>query len=574
MSPSTSAILDDNPLATSELVSFESLIRLTRSMAKAGSQEKILSLAALSIMGKLAISRIAFLWKDENGEWKSTPQKRGPEEYRNGLISDTQKLLELRPEQEDEPFLLDNGRYLFFQPIDSNDGQAYLLVDSNKGMIAQNRGRLNKESLRYIELVMSIALSSLTIHDTKSALRTETNTAERQDLFLSNLFHISRDFASLFSEKEILRVFSYYLMGHLQVSRFAVLREGESPTVLLNRFSKIEDNKLLYYYTFVSEGERIEDKEIAVALNAEIRGEQQGAVLLGKKLSGKAFTEYELSYLRSLVNTTFTALENARLFDEQLKLEILEGELEIARNIQRGFLPVSLPEIPGYDAYGINLSAKHVGGDYYDVVKDKEGNFAVVMADVSGKGVPASLIMANLQSAVRLLVRMGFKLETIVEELNTLVCANTSADKFVTLCLSLLKPDKKLLKNCTAGHPPPIQLSLGTDRKFSVTNKRLLEKGGMVLGVVEGYKDYVAEYTDVHPGDVFVYYTDGFTDGDLGDRSGQDVFIETVVEALNLNLKGQELDLRAASKEVIERMSKIEGILPDDMTLFLLHKLA
>lgn|GEM_PF-4853382 len=568
-----------------ETISFESLSRLTQSMTVAGDSEKILSLAALSIMGKLALTDLRFVVVNQEYGFENDVQifsARGLDKRELDLETKT-ILIGISGSNSDGYLFFDQGYLIFSFSLSTNES-AFLISNLSKRI---NRGLtdLRTDELRYIELVISITISAVASLQVRNDLVLESEKAAQHNLLLSNLFNINRDFATLFEEEKIIRVFSYYLMGHLKVTQFAMISDMlDTPVVIVNRFKGVSDADLLVKYSESSFSGVTRNQDEASPINTfvpvEVQGRKQGLVFLGEKLGGMAYGKYDLEYLNSLVITAYTSLENANLFEEKIKLKVLEGELELAKSIQAGLFPETLPKIKGYQIAARNRSAKHVGGDYYDVVEDKNGHYTIVMADVSGKGVPASLIMANLQAAVRLLVNMGFRLETVVEELNTLICANTSSDKFVTLCLSLLKAEKSLLKNCTAGHPPPIYLRSDPSGFFSTENYQLLEKGGMVLGVVEGYKDYEAEYTELAEGGAVIYYTDGFTDGDLGNKSGFEVFLDVVVECLNESINNRinalnqssSPDLEMAIDRIIEKMSVVEGILPDDMTLLLLYK--
>ena len=132
--------------------------------------------------------------------------------------------------------------------------------------------------------------------------------------------------------------------------------------------------------------------------------------MLGEKLSREPFKQADLDLLFSLGNLAIISLENARLFKETLEKQKLEDELMIAREIQKGLLPTMLPSIPGVEIAATNISSKQVGGDYYDVISLQDGRQILAIGDVSGKGSPAALLMANLQATIRALVPLDFRL--------------------------------------------------------------------------------------------------------------------------------------------------------------------
>ncbi|GAB5464802.1 MAG: hypothetical protein Kapaf2KO_02380 [Candidatus Kapaibacteriales bacterium] len=502
-----------------------------------------------------------------------------------------------------------------------------------------NNQELTLSENRYCELIFSLTLGAYNSLVLRSELKDETIRLQKNNLLLRNLFTINRDFSRLLNFDGIDRLFSLYLMGHLRISSFYlfVLLENDE-LIRLDRIKtkkNISTSKIEAFFYSIPEFKetassqsdlqeipfKIGELELT-AYPTYIDGKKRAVLLLGNKLEGKSpETSFGISahkidssndrqYIESLCLTAVTAYENASLFEERLRLQSIEGELHLAKKIQRDLLPNTISQPQGYAIAARNISAKHVGGDYYDVIVDKNGFYNIIIADVSGKGIPASLIMANIQSAVRLLVGLGFRLETVVEDLNVLLTGNISSDKFVSMCLSVLKPEASLLKNCTVGHPPPIHIWPDSRGLYCKENSEFLQKGGMVLGVLMDYKDYQSEYINLKKGSVVIYYTDGYTDGDIKGTSGQELLFEYIIKTLNILLSSETNgisdfdainDVKIASKSskmtdekqdmvsntaskltnelliqmiemVSESMSAIEEILPDDMTMLAFAK--
>jgi sigma-B regulation protein RsbU (phosphoserine phosphatase) len=182
----------------------------------------------------------------------------------------------------------------------------------------------------------------------------------------------------------------------------------------------------------------------------------------------------------------------------------MEKDLEVAREIQHRLLPKTFPTIPGLKTEAMNLPSKHVGGDYYDVILLCEGKVALVIADVSGKGVPAALLMASLQSTLRAEASAGRSPSKVISILNREIFEHTAGGTFVTIFYGVMDLETETMTYCNAGHPPPIILGKDLDT-------RLLDETHIVIGI-----DNEAEYADttvkLKPGDLLFLYTDGITD--------------------------------------------------------------
>ena len=159
--------------------------------------------------------------------------------------------------------------------------------------------------------------------------------------------------------------------------------------------------------------------------------------------SGGSYSDSDLEFIYSLGNLAIISLENTRLFYEAVEKQKMENELNIARDIQKGLLPRSLPTIPGLELAALNISSKQVGGDYYDVVVLENGTCVIAIGDVSGKGTPASLLMANVQATIRTLVHFNLPLSEMTSLVNRLICDNTGSDKFITFCWGIFDPANK-----------------------------------------------------------------------------------------------------------------------------------
>ncbi len=203
-------------------------------------------------------------------------------------------------------------------------------------------------------------------------------------------------------------------------------------------------------------------------------------------------------------NQAAIALENARLHRESLEKERMEREIELAASIQRTILPESLPWVSGLELAGDNRPTRQVGGDYFDVFPLPGGRSVLVVADVSGKGVPAALLVSTVHACLHLLVETpGLDLPALVKRVNRHLIGFSSTRRFVTLFLALFEPETRRLRYVNAGHNPGIVRSGGAFR--------LLPSSGVPIGMLPNVTHEEASL-DMLPGDLVVLYSDGITE--------------------------------------------------------------
>jgi phosphoserine phosphatase RsbU/P len=221
-------------------------------------------------------------------------------------------------------------------------------------------------------------------------------------------------------------------------------------------------------------------------------------------------------------------------------------------------LPKELPQLEGYEVSGFNLPSKQVGGDYYDVIRLADGKIALVIADVSGKGVPAALLVSTLQASLHAYLESNFELAKLVAKLNQIILRNSTKNKFITFFIAVLDPGLKKINVVNAGHNPPLLVRNGGLTK--------LLPGGIVLGCVE-YDRYVSKEYQLQSEDTLVLFTDGVTEANnLKDDLYGDERLEKFVQT-NLDKSAQEL------QEVIYQDVKLfagKAEQSDDITMLVL----
>ena len=236
----------------------------------------------------------------------------------------------------------------------------------------------------------------------------------------------------------------------------------------------------------------------------KLKGRLIGVLNVFNKTGGTGFSAGDQRLLSIIATQSAQLIENARLMEEQKALEILQEELRLAREIQKKLLPKAPPEVVGYIVAGISEPAKRVGGDYFDFLDLGEQRLGLCLADVSGKGITAALLMSNVQATIRSQSRLAPDVDTCVARSNDMLHASTDSDKFVTMFYGVLDTRSHRLEYCNAGHNPPVMLA-GRDGPV------LLETGGPVLGVVPGFP-YQRGSVEFRPGQTLLVYSDGFSE--------------------------------------------------------------
>jgi sigma-B regulation protein RsbU (phosphoserine phosphatase) len=215
------------------------------------------------------------------------------------------------------------------------------------------------------------------------------------------------------------------------------------------------------------------------------------------------YTTEELGHLSLLATQIGSALHNIELLKENLERQLFEEELKIARKIQMQLLPGAPPSLPGFELSAQTVPSRAVGGDYYDFVVVDERWLVVVVADVSGKGIPASILTATLQAAVRSNADAQTDPAQMLLRLNALLFRNTSPEEFATLFYAVIDLETGVLRYANAGHDFPLIAGENDVDELS--------ESGIVLGCLHDF-DYEVNERLIPRGGLLAVYTDGVTD--------------------------------------------------------------
>ncbi len=253
--------------------------------------------------------------------------------------------------------------------------------------------------------------------------------------------------------------------------------------------------------------ERLISEGIYTIIPMMVKSKIVGLLLFGLKHSGSHFAGKDLELLWAAANQAAISIENARLYKSEVEKQKLERDLDLARKIQQGLLPQCIPDMGGLDICGEMIPAMQVGGDYYDLIQISDSKLFVVVGDVSGKGLSASLYMTKLQTMIKLHCSEDKSPKEILNDINKRIYKEMDKSWFVTITLALFDLKKQTLRFCRAGHVPVLQATNGTVQSFRTQ--------GLGVGLERGIvfeKSLIEEEVKLSPGQIYAFFTDGITE--------------------------------------------------------------
>lgn len=512
----------------SELIS---LLDLTTTLSSGLPGDEILDAALLIVMGELQVGRAGLFVRGEDGAFHLEVQ-RGLSDA-SGAALGPDALADGQPVRRGEAAadLCEQLGLELLCPILKRGRPIAVL-----GLGPRAEGRpYGPEEVGFLRSVAACAAAPIENGLMYEELRKVNHKLSVKVFQLNNLFDISRELTASFDEEAIKNLVTTTAMGHLMVSRCSLYLGGVRSLCLAHeRGARAEEDGSCVperearavlgalrgprAVSDLPEGtlkQRLLKNRLALAVPLAAGDRTEGFLAVGERPWGTPFSEEDRDFVQTLARQALAALENVRL--QQVRLEKLrqDRELQIAREIQQSLFPRSSPAVAGFEVAAESHSCYQVGGDYYDFIPLAGDRLALAVADVSGKGTPASILMASVHASVHAMAGTA-PLPAILERLNRFLFASTQANKYATLFYAELDPASRRLAYVNAGHVPPYLVGpAGAIERLTA--------GGPVLGLLEE-ASFEAGEVALAPGDVVAVVTDGATealspeDAEFGDE--------------------------------------------------------
>jgi len=300
---------------------------------------------------------------------------------------------------------------------------------------------------------------------------------------------------------EVSRYEKRNVLFDLALERIASLTNASSALIQI-----INDNKIIQQYSFPPNinPDDILNSEFKIESSFEFDSHSYHFTLAEKETRKGVthFNDLDKLLLDAISRQVKAAIENQFLNEQAIEKEKIEQELNVAASIQQRILPTQLPKIESYDLAGINIPSKEVGGDYYDCVDLGKGKYALIIADVAGKGIGAALLVSTLDAALYSYLEFDIPLTEMADRLNKLIYKSSPSDKYITFFITVLDSNSGELDIVNAGHNPIFLL-----RKNGTLEK--IDAGGVGLGMFDFGIPFAGQKSIMNPGDKLFLYTDG-----------------------------------------------------------------
>ena len=566
LSPRTSLPHPEPPAPLRERIELSALIEASKIVSDALDVEFLLGHLLLAAMSKALATRGAVLLANDDGAFYAAAQRGvaglepGTRVLEPGLDPDTGLMGDAVPEA------LRAHRIALVLPIRFGTRDVGLLA-LGKRLTGEP---YSDDTLRFLRSLTSMTAPALQNARTVEALRDANRRLDGHVQRLETLFDLSKAFAATTDRAAIARLLGFSLMGQTSAARHAFLaappgHQGLSLLSARGLPNGLFDDDTLKALAdcdapHAPEGTLAEAGAVLVVPLPQ-EGRTCGALVLGPRAGKKPYEQEDVDLVSAIGQLALGAVRNSFLLDEQVQKQRMEEEMRLARSIQERLLPQSLPILPGVDLAAQAVPSRAVGGDLYDARVMTDGRLFLAVADVTGKGVPASLLMANLQACLHTLLPDPGPLDEVAARVNRVICENTSMSVFITAFFCAYDAATGALEYVNCGHNPPYIT------RTDGTIEELLE-GGLLLGVMKG-ATFTLGHSFLKAGDTAVMFTDGVTEAL---NSENEEFMEERLMAVLSDTIGQSAgELLKTIQEAVDAFTGPVVEASDDMTLVVLR---
>ncbi len=555
------------------------LLETSHLLAESQDVDFILNNLLLITMGKLMVGRgLILLFETDKSRYKVAKSKGKaamPEgetvffEYFEKAMK--QAVIACPQEEISLPELITNEDNCTLFNLQTNNNHIGFLCLGSKG----SGDALTGQEINFVEGLA--AISSVAIANSRmfKALKQANRRLDRKIYELNTLLDLSKDFNKMIESEEIIRIFKFAMLGQMLIRKFFFVLEqdGKRSMAATNNIkeepTESEINELFSATADALVVDEALSEKIPFLKNNQIHAlfpllfqEKKLAVVgIGRRANKKRYSEADFKFLQSLGNLAPLSIQKTLLLKERIEKERLEEELNIAKSIQQGLLPHPIPTHPALDIAAQNISSQQVGGDYFDILKAPSGRMLFAIGDVTGKGTPAALLMANLQAIIHVLLPIDISLEEATGRMNDMIHQNTPVDKFVTFFWGLFDAESSQFLYVNAGHNPTLLF-----RKNENKCERL-DRGGLILGAMPTIDRYKKSVVDLKQGDLLVFYTDGVTEA-LNTSETEEYGEERLEECIQRNKQKSAQVVMEAVIDEVNRWS--DNTQYDDITVMAL----
>jgi phosphoserine phosphatase RsbU/P len=387
-----------------------------------------------------------------------------------------------------------------------------------------------------------------------------------QQLQINRLLEITQAINNNLKIADLFRIYKDTLTWEMRIKKFALYTRFDDNWTCVTH-AGIDDSLLMlniedYLQKYLRPGKVEESehpllKEFNIVIPVYHKKYPIAFTFIGEDLLDEQDDVYEpIRFVSAITNVVAVAIENKRLFKKQIEQERLKRELELAVQVQNMLIPGDLPSDTSHEFAGVYHPHEAVGGDYYDFMELGQRELAFCIADISGKGIAAALLMSNFQASLQSLInRKYLSVTEFAIQLNESVLKTTKGDKFITFFIAKYNKEKKRLRYLNCGHNPPVMVMGGKLHR--------LDKGCTVLGVFPKLPNIEWGELQLTEDAFFLLYTDGLTD--LRNEQG-DFFDENKV--LDFVSAYHQLPVKEFNQQLLKQLECFKGDLgfPDDIS--------
>jgi len=497
---------------------------------------------------------------------------------KNGTFLNGNKVLSETELNKGDEILIGSTRIIFNKELSTN-------VEVTDGLSSS----ANINTIMHLEEILKTPDISTTIKAAVKPFNIERIKSEHRSF--SAISEVSKALVLHMPLNELLEHIMDLIIENLPMDRGILMLKEGNPAQLISKVVRINNKKLINQKIQVSQSiiNMAVNKHSAVLasdVQADPRFKAQESIIKlnihsamcvplwnNKEIIGiiysdrisilETFSDEDLRLLTLLSNLAAVKIENAKLIDQSIEKEKMEKELSLASQIQKDFLPKENPSSKNFEIAGNNIPCHQVGGDYYDFISIKPSCLGIIVADVSGKGVSASLLMASLRAALHSDIHPQYKLAKMTAKLNDFIHRSSPINSFITFFFCELNKKSGELRYVNAGHNPPLIL----DKRGKIHR---LGSCGLCLGMFPS-QVYEVKKVTLNPGDTAILFTDGITES--RNKEKKDFEEKGLIKSLR---KHSKLSAQKILEKIYEELDSFTSGTDqmDDMTLVIIKRVS